>query len=110
MVALALRVLEPDLQARQQAMMARLRDNKLRLVETLQRRPFISGILVGQANFVLIRVQRAEDLVSFCASNGVVLRGFPADPALRGFIRISVGTAEEIASLSAILDTWEGAS
>jgi histidinol-phosphate/aromatic aminotransferase/cobyric acid decarboxylase-like protein len=37
----------------------------------------------------------------------VILRGFPADPLLRGYIRISVGTTEEIATLEAVLDDWE---
>lgn len=109
-VSLALRVLEEDMQQRQQAMLDRLGENKRRLVGVLESRPFVRDILRGRANFVLIRADRAEELLSFCARHGVVLRGFPSDPALRGYIRISVGTAEEIDSLSDVLDAWENAS
>ncbi len=37
----------------------------------------------------------------------MILRGFPADPLLRGYIRISVGSAQDIETLAAVLDDWE---
>jgi histidinol-phosphate/aromatic aminotransferase/cobyric acid decarboxylase-like protein len=92
------------------------------LLETLAGRPFLGEIIPGEANFVLVRVNSgttsesdpaagagadpAGALLAFCAERGVILRGFPAEPLLRGYIRISVGTQDEIEALSALLDEW----
>jgi anaerobic magnesium-protoporphyrin IX monomethyl ester cyclase len=35
------------------------------------------------------------------------IRGFPADPSLQEYIRISVGSQSDIATLGAVLDEWE---
>jgi histidinol-phosphate aminotransferase len=122
-IALALRMLQDDMLARQRDLLAEVARNKRALLEALAGRPFLSEILPGEANFVLVRVgsgvnsgvdsaagtgaDPAGALLGFCAERGVILRGFPAEPLLRGYIRISVGTRDEIAALSALLDEWE---
>jgi histidinol-phosphate aminotransferase len=106
-VGLALRMLEDDLQARQQRLLEEIRDNKQALLAALEGRAFLRRMLPGEANFVLAEVDDAAALLAHCARRGVVLRGFPSDPALRDCLRVSVGTAEEIARLSAVLDEWE---
>ena len=105
--ALALRMLQDDMLQRQERLLEELAVNKQALLEALASRPFVREIIAGQANFVLIRADRAEQLLGFCAGRGVILRGFPADPLLRGYIRISVGSAQDIAALAAVLDAWE---
>jgi histidinol-phosphate aminotransferase len=106
-VGLALSMLSPEMMDRQKDMLARLARNKRLLVSMLEKRNCFLEIMPGEANFVLLRVKSPDELLSFCASQNVILRGFPADPALQGWIRISVGSAEEIAALSAVLDDWE---
>jgi histidinol-phosphate aminotransferase len=114
-IALALRVLEDDMLARQRELLAEVARNKQILLDALAGRAFLREVIPGEANFVLLRLDsevqptasKAEALLAFCAARGVILRGFPADPLLRGYIRISVGTAEEIAALAAVLDEWE---
>jgi len=105
--ALALRMLQADMLERQAHLLEELVANKQTLLETLAGRPFVRELIAGQANFVLIRADRADQLLAFCAEHGVILRGFPADPLLRGYIRISVGSARDIAALAAVLDAWE---
>jgi len=105
--ALALRMLQDDMLQRQERLLEELAVNKQALLEALVSRPFVRKVIAGQANFVLIRADRAEQLLGFCAERGVILRGFPADPLLRGYIRISVGSAQDIAALAAVLDAWE---
>jgi histidinol-phosphate aminotransferase len=105
--ALALRMLQPDMLERQRLMLGQLQANKHSLLAALESRPFIREMIAGEANFVLIRADRAEELLAWCARRGVILRGFPADPLLRGYIRISVGSEEDIAALAAVLDDWE---
>lgn len=106
-VALALRMLEDDMLARQRNLLAEVARNKQALIETLAGRPFVQRLIPGEANFVLVQAASAERLLAFCAQRGVVLRGFPADPLLRGYLRISVGTSDDIAALSAVLDAWQ---
>jgi histidinol-phosphate aminotransferase len=105
--ALALRMLQDDMLQRQERLLEELAVNKQALLEALASRPFVREVIAGQANFVLIRADHAEQLLGFCAGRGVILRGFPADPLLRGYIRISVGSAQDIAALAAVLDAWE---
>jgi histidinol-phosphate aminotransferase len=113
-IALALRVLQDDMLTRQRQLLAEVARNKQVLLQVLSGRPFLDAIIPGEANFVLVRVTAASDpgddparaLLAFCAERGVILRGFPAEPLLRGYIRISVGTQDELAALSALLDEW----
>lgn len=106
-IALALRMLQDDMLERQRELLRQIAINKQALLKTLEGRRVFREIIPGEANFVLVRADRAEDLLSFCAQGGVILRGFPADPLLRGFIRITVGSAEDIAALANLLDEWE---
>lgn len=105
--ALALRMLQDDMLERQRRMLEQLQANKQALLTALEHRPFIREVLAGEANFVLVRAERAEELLAWCARRGVILRGFPADQLLRGYIRISVGSAQDIDALAAVLDDWE---
>ena len=106
-IALARRMLEPDLLERQRSLLQQIAANKRLLLEAVQARPFVREVIPGEANFILLRAQQADELLSFCARRNVILRGFPGEPLLRDYIRISVGTAEEIGVLKAALDEWE---
>lgn len=122
-IALALRTLQDDMLDRQRRLLAEVSSNKQNLLAALAGRPFLSEVIPGEANFVLVRVNAetapgpdpaagartddpAEPLLTFCAERGVILRGFPTEPLLRGYLRITVGTREEIAALSTLLDQW----
>jgi histidinol-phosphate aminotransferase len=106
-VGLALRMLEDDMQVRQRGLLEEIRGNKRALLAALQDRPFLRRLLPGEANFVLAEVGDAPALLAHCAGRGVVLRGFPSEPALRNWVRVSVGSRSDIATLSAVLDEWE---
>ena len=108
-VSLALRVLEDDVLERQRLLLRELKDNKQTLLSMLEGLGFIREIFPGEANFVLVRVDQAAELLDFCAREGVIIRGFPDDPLLRGCLRISVGSEEDIARLAAALNKWENA-
>jgi histidinol-phosphate/aromatic aminotransferase/cobyric acid decarboxylase-like protein len=57
-----------------------------------------------------LRTRQAAALLAFCAERGVILRGFPADPLLQCYVRISVGSTQDIDALAAVLDQWEKTS
>lgn len=105
-VSLAMRMLEDDTLEKQRDLLRQVRANKGILLAILEGRSFVRDIFPGEANFVLIRVDRADELLSHCARNNVILRGFPSDPALRDCIRISVGSRDDLASLEKALDSW----
>lgn len=106
-VSLAMAMLEEDALQKQGNMLEQLRRNKGILLDMLAGRPFVRRVYPGEANFVLVRVDDADGLLSFCAKQNVILRGFPAEPALHDCIRISVGSEGDLASLDDALDDWE---
>ncbi len=109
-ISLACRMLDKEILARQQRLLAQLQHNKTRLLALLDNRPFIIDTWPGEANFVLIRTLRADELLSFCAAREVILRGYPNDPSLSGCIRISVGSEQDLGALESALDAWEAQS
>ena len=106
-VSLAMRMLAEEMLEKQGELLQQLRDNKGILLAMLNGRPFVRRIFPGEANFVLVRVDDADALLTHCAKNNVILRGFPTDPALRDCIRISVGSKDDLSALERALDEWE---
>lgn len=105
--ALAARVLQPDMQQRQQLLLGDIRANKQILLSLLAQRSFILDTWPGEANFVLLRVRDAQGLLAHCASHDVILRGYASDPVLHDCIRISVGSRQDLAALEQVLKQWE---
>jgi histidinol-phosphate aminotransferase len=106
-VSLALRMLEDDVLEKQKNLLHELRINKQILLDKLVNLSFIQDLYPGEANFILIRVGQAAELLTFCARQDIILRGFPADPLLKDCIRISVGSENDIMLLAAALEEWE---
>lgn len=106
-ISLAQRMLADGMSDRQQRMLKELQENKKRLLSLLAGRSFITNVWPGEANFVLLQACEAEELLSFCAGKGVILRGYPSEPLLEGCIRISVGSKNELSVLKSALDDWE---
>ena len=108
-IQLALETLQGDPARRQRELLAQTQANKARLLDVLENRGFVRQVLPGEANFVLVRVDDAPGLLAACAREGVILRGFPNEPALRDCLRITVGTEDELQRLGAVFDHWETA-
>ena len=104
---LALRMLDDTMLDQQKELMNEIRGNKDYLLRALRNRGFIRDVIPGDANFVLVRVDDAAALLQFSADKGVIIRGFPADPLLKDYIRISVGSEQELAALASVFDEWE---
>lgn len=109
-ISLACRMLDKETLDRQKRLLSEVAINKARLLSILEDRPFIRDLWPGEANFVLFRSDRADELLNFCAASGVILRGYPLDPMLSGCIRISVGSDEDLNALESALNAWEAAS
>ena len=106
-VSLAMDMLEEEALEKQRDMLQQVKRNKGILLRMLEGRAFVQTVYPGEANFVLIRVNDADGLLTHCAQQNVILRGFPAEPVLRDCIRVSVGSENDLDQLRLALDDWE---
>lgn len=105
-IAAALAVTGPGARVRQARMLEDIREEKARLVAALDRYPWVRRCWPGEANFVLARVDDGPGLVAHCAGRGVRIRDFSDTPMLDDCVRLSIGSAEDMAALTTALDTW----
>ena len=100
-----------------------VRQRRERLLRALAELPGITP-LPSRANFILFRVDpgpaaacgstrpTAQEVQERLRSRGIAVRYFPWEPALAGYLRVTVGTEEEnaafLAALAAILGGREG--
>lgn len=106
-IGLALKMLEEPVLVKQEKSLEQLKENKRFLLDALPGLSFIREILPGEANFVLVRVDKPTEVLTFCASRGVIIRGFPADPLLGDYLRISIGSENDLSALLAAFREWE---
>ncbi len=86
--------------------LATLQQSKDRLIEALTALPGVARLWPGQANFILIRVDSASNLVEAAASQGIRLRNQSAQAQLDNCVRITIGTPEETARLIDFLQAY----
>ena len=82
-------------------------DERERLAGALERHSFVSKVWPSDANFLLVRVDNAELIMSRCSEQNVLLRDFGGE--LENCVRISIGSREENDLLLRALDTLEDA-
>ena len=80
-----------------------VRDNRAWTVEALEARGFT--VLSSSANFIFARSNRlsGEELYRRWKENGILVRGFGQD-RIRDFVRITIGSREQMAALVETLD------
>ena len=83
-----------------------LRRSKDDLVAALRELPGVIRLWIGRANFVLIRVDSASDLVDAASEQGIRLRNQSAQHGLDNCVRITIGTPDETARLIAFLQGY----
>jgi len=105
-VAAAMSALSPTARALQQEQLTALAREKQALVEQLRAHPMILQIWPGEANFVLVRVGEAGQLVDDASAAGIRLRNQSAQPGLKGCVRITIGSEREMQTLSRFLTDW----
>jgi histidinol-phosphate aminotransferase len=86
--------------------LATLDDQKRRLVACLGSLPGIVRLWGGSANFILIRVADAADLVEAASARGIRLRNQSAQHGLANCVRITIGTPEETTALIDFLQRY----
>jgi len=105
-IAAALAVTSPEARVQQEILLNELVIGKTRLLEFLQGRGWIRDIWPGEANFVLIRVDDAKQLVGFCAKRGIRIRDFSSQELLDDCVRVTIGSETEMSALFAVLEAY----
>ena len=60
----------------------------------------------SEANFILVRVTDADGLVNWCEGRGIRIRNFNSQPRLENCVRLTIGSAEEMARLKETLQAY----
>ena len=74
---------------------ALLRAERTRLAAALTASPLVVKVWPSDANFVLVETTDGERFTSSARQAGILVRVFPADPALIDCVRITVGRPED---------------
>ena len=77
------------------------------LIRQVNEFSFVERTWPSDANFFLVKVTNAPELLEHCTAQGVLLRGFTSD--LENCIRITVGSKDENLRLLQILRDYSGA-
>ena len=77
------------------AMVEEIKVQRKRVIDALKDFDYVKEILPTDANFVLIRVEKPNELYHFLTSHNVVVRNRDTTPMCKGGIRITIGTKEE---------------
>jgi histidinol-phosphate aminotransferase len=91
---------------RQLEMLATVRKGRLRLEKFLSGQNWVRQVWPGEANFLLIRVDDAAGVVAWCAQNGIRIRDFSRQPMLKGCVRLTIGSDDEMRRLEEALGRY----
>lgn len=80
---------------------------KERLLQAFKQFDFIKKIYPSNANFILIKVENANDLYKYLLSKTIVVRNRSSQPLCENSLRVTVGTTEENDTLLTALNDYK---
>lgn len=102
----AVQAISGDAISRQQDFIASVKKSREDLERFLLGCDWIDGYWESEANFILLRVASAAELVDWCASNGIRIRDFSSQAQLEGCVRLTIGSEEELSVLKTVLQAF----
>ncbi|MEM1325476.1 MAG: histidinol-phosphate transaminase [Bacteroidota bacterium] len=78
-----------------------------RLAKQLLNLPYVQKIYPSDANFLLVQVEKPNDLYQFLVDHGIIVRNRSTVPLCKGCLRITIGTAAENERLTQVLTTYQ---
>lgn len=102
-VRLACEALTASALAITEARVDTLRDERNRLFDSLRDAPGVIRVYPSQANFLLVRFDRAEAVFDRLLGAGVVVRDLRASPRLGDGLRITIGSPDQNETVMALL-------
>ncbi|MEP6846972.1 MAG: aminotransferase class I/II-fold pyridoxal phosphate-dependent enzyme, partial [Panacibacter sp.] len=81
-------------------------EERKKLRKQLTNYPFVKKIHASDANFVLVQVNKPNELWKYLTSNEVIVRNRSKEVLCEGCLRITIGTPEENQHLVALLNNY----
>lgn len=94
-IAAALSALNREARAEYKIRVARIVAERERLRHAFAGMPGIRGVLASEANFLCVRFEDTESVLSMLGERGIVVRDVRSQPGLGDCLRISVGAPED---------------
>jgi len=82
-------------------------EEKKKLIPAISAMEYVAEVFLSDANFILARVEKPDQLYDYLCSQGVIVRNRSKLPLCEGCLRITVGTPEENAELISLLASWK---
>jgi histidinol-phosphate aminotransferase len=102
----ALQATSGDAITRQQDFVASVRSGRADLQGFLAKCDWVEACWESKANFILVRVPDAGELVKWCADRGIRIRDFSSQPQLEGCVRLTIGSSDELTALKTALQAF----
>jgi histidinol-phosphate aminotransferase len=102
----ALQAISGDAINRQRQFVESVQQGKADLLEFLLACEWIKDVMPSEANFILLRVGDADELVGWCAAQGIKIRNFATQAQLDGCVRLTIGSADEMTALKSVLQAY----
>ena len=102
----ALKAISGESINRQQQFVKTVRQGRADLYGFLSNCDWVTEIWNSEANFILIRVADADELVSWCAGRGIRVRNFSSQVRLEGCVRLTIGSTQELVALKLALQAY----
>lgn len=102
----ALQATSGDAIVRQRKFVESVRQYRTDLQEFLLKCDWIEAIWESKANFILLRVADAGELVEWCADSGIRIRDFSTQAQLEGCVRLTIGSSDELTALKSALQAF----
>jgi len=105
-VAASLQATSEDAVNRQKHFVEAVRRGRQDLQDFLLKCDWIRDAWDSEANFILVRVPDADELVNWCEGRGIRIRNFSSQAQLDGCVRLTIGSAEDMVALKAALQAY----
>lgn len=80
---------------------------RARLQSALQQFPWVEQVFPSDANFLLFRVTKAQELYDYLVQHGIVIRNRSAEPGCMNCLRITIGTESENTRFLEVANTYQ---
>lgn len=88
------------------AMIYDITDMRSALTDVFRQMPFVQAIYPSEANFILVKMDRAKEIYDFLLTKGIVLRDRSKVELCENCLRITVGTEQENTKLVDAMSEW----
>lgn len=102
----ALQATSGDAVSRQRKFVEAVSQSRSHLQEFLLKCDWIEAFWQSEANFILLKVPDADELVDWCAGRGIRIRNFSSQPQLEGCVRLTIGSNDELVALKSALQAF----